>query len=452
MTDGLRGCRAAVVLRATLTLGLAVASIGASAPAAALAEQADVPVQALWDQGVFLIEATPSSPAAAICLVDTGVTDNWDTGAVVARLALDGDSEDESPTMHGTLMSMFIAAPRNGHGMVGAWPAARIVSVRASTPDADSFTTAAYVNGIKRCHAIADFYDIKVIELALAASTPVGGEEATALEDAVQSARADGLSVVAAAGNSSGGAVGSPANVPGVLSVGASDASGSLCALSAAGATLRAPGCGLDAADPRTGAPVTGAQGTSPASALVAATLAALRTYRPDLTPQAADAQVLSTATVVDSGRVLNIAGAFRAAGLTALVDAAEDPPAAPALDTGQPRSTTSPAPRDRHPARLPRPQLAVHVRPSHGGRLLRIEARNRPSRAVLRIRIYARPTGEFAGEFARCVAHRSRQSSQIRVHVRSWVRVTARYVDPEHARSPSPITTALAANISKRR
>src|SRR5689334_19058205 len=135
---------AATSRRAAATIAAAVATLLLAWAAPALAEEVGVPAQAGWDGGEFLIDLVPPAPAAAICLVDTGVTDNPDTAAVVARLALvanDLDVDDESPTRHGTAMSMFIGAPRNGYGMVGAWPAARIVSVRANADAGDGFTT-----------------------------------------------------------------------------------------------------------------------------------------------------------------------------------------------------------------------------------------------------------------------------------------------------------------------
>lgn len=186
----------------------------------------------------------PASPAA-VCLVDTGVDLNPDTqGAVIARTAIDGGfGQDTSAGKHGTLMTMVMAAPRNGWGMVGAWPGVRVVSVRA-------LDGGYYVQGINTCRDLAVRHNIKVI--LLAAGTPGGAPDSDpALADAVEATRARGISVVSAAGNQPG-PLDHPANYPSVLSVGAADSGGRLCAFSASGMglDLLAPGCELELAHP----------------------------------------------------------------------------------------------------------------------------------------------------------------------------------------------------------
>src|SRR4051795_12757389 len=95
----------------------------------------------------------PPNGAAAVCLVDTGVDLNPDTASnLVARIALDGgDPSDLSPSKHGTQMAMVMGAPINGWGMVGFWPAVRIVSVRAFYSDVQPAPLVAYKNGVDRC-------------------------------------------------------------------------------------------------------------------------------------------------------------------------------------------------------------------------------------------------------------------------------------------------------------
>ena len=87
------------------------------------------------------------------------------------------------------------------------------------------------------------------MNLSLGSATQPTGEELEELEDYVRSAHKAGLGVVAAVGNE-GGPVQAPADVPGVLGVGASDANpanlGVMCSFSnrGAGLALLAPGCG----------------------------------------------------------------------------------------------------------------------------------------------------------------------------------------------------------------
>src|SRR3954449_6740787 len=123
------------MLRHRLAAALAATSTAAltalASPAAA--EYKTTTSQALAAHAEWLPYAPPPpNGAAAVCLVDTGVDLNPDTASnVIARIALDGgDPSDLSDSKHGTQMAMVMGAPINDWGMVGLWPAVRIVSVR----------------------------------------------------------------------------------------------------------------------------------------------------------------------------------------------------------------------------------------------------------------------------------------------------------------------------------
>jgi hypothetical protein len=430
---------------AILTLSVALAA-GAAAPA--LAESVNVTSQAHDVDAQFLI-GTPVAAPATICLVDTGVNNTTpDTVRVVDRSALSGPIDDTSPTLHGTSMAMFMAAPHDDYGMVGLWPAARIVSVRASAGSEDAFTTAGFINGVKRCDAMSTAYGIRVIELALSSSDPLGTDEAAALADAIAHARVDGIAVVTAAGNANGGPLGVPANLPGVLSVGAADASGQLCAFSAVGAALLAPGCGIDGANPATGAPSQTMQGTSESSAIVAAATAALLSYRPDLSPDGAIGTLTTTAAMTAAGRRLNVAAAFRSAGLADVVDrgSALVPPtagvAAPASAPSVPDVTL------RRARRLPRPHLTIHaLRVGHRLRLT-VSATNRPRGVVLRVRVFAAPRTEFTG----AILTRTSPRARVRVRTAGWTHLSAQFIDPSHVRASSRVTTVWSGRLRSSR
>ena len=293
-----------------IRLLLASIIIALVAAEAAAAEPVEVTAQAKASAADFLLRATPPGPAATICLVDTGVNATPDTPGTVARFSVSGDVTDQSPTFHGTQMSAFIGAPSNGFGMVGLWPSARILSVRANEAGQDAFTAVNFIKGIQRCSEAATAFDVKVVLMAYSSSLALTAEEAEVLYDEIKGARASGISFVAAAGNHAGGPVGSPANVPGVLSVGATNtATGDRCGFSATGALLLAPGCGLDGADPTSGTTLTTQEGTSHAAAVAAAALAALRTWRPDLTPDAAERLLNETGKATMWGRSLDLGG-----------------------------------------------------------------------------------------------------------------------------------------------
>jgi len=294
-------------------------------PAVARAETG-ISAQAVADSGAFLPYAPPPAQLAGLCLVDTGVNVNPDTeGVVVERTAIDGGSgTDVSTTTHGTVLAMMAAAPINGWGMVGTAPGAiRIVSVRIVEPAQTSFPFSAYATGIAACLRVRQRYNVRVINLSLGSPEVPTGRSYEMVGNAVQEASDYGVAVVAAAGNDDGGVVEYPAAYPGVLSVAASDTQGGgFCSFSNRGEGLRllAPGCDLDGADPAAGGPDYNYwQGTSEASAIAAAGLAALDSYQPSLSPEAAE----NCLTGAHYG-VLDIAASFRNAGLGAIVAAGE--------------------------------------------------------------------------------------------------------------------------------
>lgn len=409
----------------------------------------------------FLATAGPPSSSAAICVVDTGAELTPDTGGIQARMSLwDDVISDTSPTRHGTHVATLIGASRNGWGMVGIWPAARLVTIRANTTGEDRFTVASYYQGMRRCRSVAGYYGIKVILLALGSDTPLSEEEHVVLSDEVASTRQHDVSVVASAGNNSGGSVQTPAQLPGVLSVGGSSADGARCAISAVGAALQAPGCGLDAID-ASGNPITGVQGNTEASAVTAAALAALRSYRPDLTPDAAENLLASTATAAPGGPLLNVTAAFRAAGLGGVVESA------PPLEQPEPQRPPDPQPPpqvndgpDLSPpppkARLPRPRATVRRAPRRP-RIVIVTLRNRPRRVHVDVGVHASTprVRQGAGRSRlKLVAHRRMRARVVRLRVPARrLRVTVRYTDSSHARKPSrPYIARLPAAKGKRR
>jgi hypothetical protein len=281
-------------------------------------------------------------------LVDTGVNVNPDTeGVVVDRTAIDGGSgNDVSPTTHGTVLAMMAGAPLNGWGMVGTAPRSiQIVSVRILESGQTTFPFSSYAAGITECLQLRQLHNIKVINLSLGTSETPSGKDYEAVANAVEKANNRGVAVVAAAGNDDGGPVEYPAAYATVLSVGASDTQGgAFCTFSNRGEGLRliAPGCDLDGADPTSGEPDYNYwQGTSESSIIAASALTALESYRPELTPQAAEEAL----TGVDGG-VLDIAQAFRNEGLGEIVAAGEAaepaaPPAGSANPAKPPQSVT---------------------------------------------------------------------------------------------------------------
>jgi len=405
-------------------------------PAAAHAETG-ITAQAVADNGAFLPHTPPPAQLAGLCLVDTGVNLNPDTeGVVVERTALDGGSgEDVSSTMHGTVLAMMAGAPANGWGMVGTAPRAiQIVSVGIVEHGHTTFPFNAYAAGITACLRVRQQHNVRVINLSLGTPESPSGESYEALTNAIERATNYGVAVVAAAGNDDGGAVEYPAAYPRVLSVGATDTQGGgFCSFSNHGEGLRllAPGCDLDGAEPTTG--ITNYdywQGTSEASAIAAATLAALDSYQPGLSPETAEKDL----TEANKG-VLDIAQTFRNAGLGAIVAAGEggEPGARPSTTAGSSPQPVTPLASMTHPFARPRV------------RLKRVKHR-------LVLALLGRP-GEAQAQ-VRYLGHRGR-SHQLRVlrtlhgvfasltlPTSGVVEVSVRYTDPYDVNRASPWTT----------
>lgn len=359
-----------------LRMGRALVSAGVvagalAAPALALDPEPAVTDHARAIGATWLADAPPPPAPVAVCVIDTGVSITPDTdGPVVARLSLraDGDGSDpfRAPDGHGTTVASLIAAPRNGWGTVGVWPGAQIISVRADSTQGGPGSPpiwSEYDLGIRLCLRSPQ---VKVINLSLAAQ----GYQVhlPGLLDAIADARAQGVSVVAAAGNARAG-IEYPGSFPGVIPVAATTADGSaLCGFSArAIGVVAAPGCDILA--PNQIGQLRLWDGTSLSAPMVAAVLAALRAYRPDLSAADAEGLVSATAQPGPEGvRRLDAAAAFRAAGLTQFV---RDPPPLPAPPPPPPPEIVY-VPVARPPL-PPRPRVIGRVRTGRDELLLRL-------------------------------------------------------------------------------
>lgn len=431
-------CSALLVVRRCRTCILA-AVLALLLPAATARAETGPTAQAVADNGAFLPYAPPPAQLAGMCLVDTGVNLNPDTeGVVVERTALDGGSgEDVSPTLHGTVLAMMAGAPANGWGMVGTAPrAVQIVSVGIVEPGKTTFPFDAYAAGITACLRVRQQHNVRVINLSLGTSESPSGENYEALTNAIERATNYGVAVVAAAGNDDGGAVEYPAAYPRVLSVGATDTQGGgFCSFSNRGEGLRllGPGCDLDGAEPTTGASNYNYwQGTSEASAIAAAALAALDSYQPGLSPEAAEKDL----TEADSG-VLNIAQTFRNAGLGAIVTAGEA-----ATPGAQSNSSPASSPQPVTPLTamtLTRPFGRPQARLKRVKHRLVLALSGRPSEAQVQVRYLGR-----RGRSRRLRVLRTLQGAftSLTLPTSGVVEVSVRYTDPYDVERASPWTT----------
>jgi hypothetical protein len=378
----------------------------ASAPAA-IANPQNVVINAGF------LATSPAPPVeAAVCVVDTGVTPVGELGGgrIIRSVGVfaPGDHGEDvggltangAVSEHGTPVASVAAR---------LWPHLKIVSVRISPAEGWPMNASAYPNAIVDETKFCGEPRVKVINLSFGSPPGYSGSQAS-LRTAEAIARvigARGINVVAAAGNSGLGQCGDPGYTPlpsggfaaETVCVGAVNAAGERCTFSnfGAGVDLYGGGCNATATG-RTGAQLSYA-GTSFAAPAVAAVLAALRAYRPDLRAVDAEALLKSTAVMPAGapGPVVDAAAAFRAAGLGHLVEppqAAAPPAAAGAVsDPGsEPSTWTTPAclPEGQ---RLRSPSGVARLR----GRKLTLALTCAPERARMRLEFRAPGRREFA-------------------------------------------------------
>ncbi|HEX8084352.1 MAG TPA: S8/S53 family peptidase [Solirubrobacteraceae bacterium] len=352
-----------------------------------------------------LLTAPPPPVKPTICIIDTGVTPTPDLD-ISARWAYDGGTLDdvratEDSPGHGTLVAHFAAAAVNGWGGAGAFPHARISSVRVFPPEGGA-SWQDYIRAITRCLKLDA--NTKVIVMALGGQSIDDGE-AEELQHWIARARdRHDVNVVAAAGNGAG-----PPDFPGrfnpAFTTAALAADGSLCHLSARGpgVDIAVPGCGVQQAD---GAGRNWSfDGTSFAAAIAAGAIAAVRSYVAGLTAIAAETQLVAAARgappALDGGAALRAAGFPLTPGGGG---ASANPITTPTQVAAAPKLPRTGAHHAARPVRLGPPSLVIRT----NGRTTLLLVRHRPRGAALECHIAQR--------------HVLRQSSRILVRARRLV------------------------------
>lgn len=458
--------------------GVVVLMFGVVSCASASAE-VGVPagtVQQSAADALFLQYAPAPAVPGVVCLVDSGVDLNPDTSPIVVgsyALSSNTDTGDElaalnpslpggHPDGHGTYMAMIAAAPANQWGMVGLAPTSvRIYNVKALAQGQTSFGFSEYAAAISRCQALSSSLPVTTVNLSLGSNTQPTGPEFETLENYVTAANAHGLGVVAASGNE-GGETQAPANVPGVLGVGASDASpanrGAMCSFSNRGPALSllAPGCGsqtepdgggngIDIAFADDGTPAW-ANGTSEAAMLVSTAEASLRAYAPTLTYAQGQHCILSTLT---NGGNLDVAAAFSACGLGQIVEAGMaayrqaniSPTPLPSV-SGGPTTTSTPTVTTGKAAPR-RPKIVRIVFKRH-----RLEVTVASIPDGLRLKIVVQARGEFGRMVA--LAHTTTRHRTAILRVNGWSRIVVRFL-AGHTELPAVIATRPARTTANR-
>ncbi len=237
---------------------------------------------------------TEGSPDVVVAVIDSGVDYfHPDLAANIFDVGYDfyhdrvGGYDDNG---HGTHCSGIIAAARNGIGVRGIAPKVKILPVKFLGPDGSGDTADA----------------VKAIDYAVARGARIlsnswgGGGFSQLLDDAIQRAINKGVIFVAAAGNNGAdtdAAPNYPANYPGVLSVGSSDAldlRSSFSNYGTASVEVFAPGTSIVSTYP--GGTYKSLSGTSMATPQVAGALALAISAKPSISAAEATADLCDTA------------------------------------------------------------------------------------------------------------------------------------------------------------
>ncbi len=205
-----------------------------------------------------------------VAVIDTGIdyTHPELTGQVDGGYSAIAKTENPSDYMddngHGTHVSGTIAAHKDGKGVVGVAPQARLYAVKVLDADG-SGNLSDVIDGI--VWAAKNHMDVANMSLG----APVDSE---AMKRAVRFARGSGVVIVCAAGNS-GGSVGFPGAYDDVIAVAASDKDDKLASFSSRGPEVDFIAPGVDIVSSKMGGGFISYSGTSMASPHVAG-LAAL--------------------------------------------------------------------------------------------------------------------------------------------------------------------------------
>jgi serine protease AprX len=199
-------------------------------PAQPSSDSASVPLRGSSQPEAAVTPAAAATLAAAapdlgvaVGVLDTGIAASGDlAGRVVASADLSGEWSFTDSYGHGTFMAGLIAGGGQGDGPAGVAPGASLVDLKVA--GADGATTLAQVlAGLQLADAARERFNLRVLNVSLGA--PADDPATAPLTEAVERLWADGITVVAAAGNDGGG-VDAPGLDPYVVTVGSVDTTG----------------------------------------------------------------------------------------------------------------------------------------------------------------------------------------------------------------------------------
>ncbi len=218
---------------------------------------ARVHAPAAWD--------TPQGAGVKVAIIDTGIDLNHPDlagkvdGGYSAITKTENPADYQDDNGHGTHVSGTVAALRDGKGVVGVAPKARLYAVKVLDADG-SGNLSDVIDGI----IWATKNGMQVANMSLGAPS-----DSPAMHRAVQFAKGSGLIIVAAAGNSgltSNPGVGYPGAYPEVITVAASDDKDQVAPFSSRGPQVKFIAPGVDIVSDKLGGGTVSFNGTSMAT------------------------------------------------------------------------------------------------------------------------------------------------------------------------------------------
>lgn len=250
--------------------------------------------------GITMVQANLVSDANAantkVCIIDTGYSLNHADlpGAGVSGFAFSGHGSWSSDgNGHGTHVAGTMVALDNNNGVLGVLPSAQAeVHIVKIFNDSGNWTFASdLIEGIQSCQDAG----AKVVNMSLG-----GGSASQAEQTAMNNFYADGMLLVAAAGNDGNTSLSYPASYDAVVSVAAVDSSRNLASFSQRNAQVELAGPGVAVNSTWNNGGYNSISGTSMASPHVAAVAALVWSNHPQCT--ATQIRSALTATAQDRG------------------------------------------------------------------------------------------------------------------------------------------------------
>jgi hypothetical protein len=231
--------------------------------------------------------ATQCGPTPLIGVIDTGINLDHDAlkGQAIEVVARPAPHADASLPEHGTAIAALLVG-RPGSSTPGLLPEAKLIAVDAFYRDGGTADRTDVMSLVSAIEVLAE-RGVRVINLSLS------GPANAVLQNAIEAAQAEGIVVIAAAGNNGAGAEPAyPAAYPGVIAVTAVDQDLNVYRRATQGPYIDLAGPGVNVWTASAQGSGTVRTGTSYAVPFVSAAAGLLLASNPQLDPKAVQAHL----------------------------------------------------------------------------------------------------------------------------------------------------------------